>query len=337
MRRYILAIIIGLTCLISLCGCGNRKETESENVTVTETETEYTDNASNEEIYLEFIKNNGVVSVDEYNDAELAKYEYYEPIFESGKEYTFSDFLNKCLSYYYESENAELFEVSYVIIDCGMDNIPELAIWIKGMNFIPDIDSQVQFIIKEKDGKLQLTETLESVYRSIECLENKYGLCYSGGSLSAYEHSDGYDFLGADGKKMFGWSAETDYSFGDADSTYSRLSVAASNHIDEIENGIYSVKYHFEQYNGEDWQEYEAKGVYTLQIPDGMKDSEKLFDKGSVYRTIFEEAGAKLYTPQEIEMMKKEKMKKLGVLDTVLVNEELEWITLSDEELYKLR
>lgn len=30
-------------------------------------------------------------------------------------------------------------------------------------------------------------------------------------------------------------------------------------------------------------------------------------------------------------------MKKLGVLDTVLVNEELEWITLSDEELYKLR
>ncbi|MGN0513009.1 MAG: hypothetical protein ACI4GD_01930, partial [Lachnospiraceae bacterium] len=56
-----------------------------------------------------------------------------------------------------------------------------------------------------------------------------------------------------------------------------------------------------------------------------------------VYRSIFEEAGAKLYTPQEIENMKKEKMKNLGVLDTVLESEELEWITLSDEELDKLR
>lgn len=314
MKRYFWAIIIGLICVLGICGCGNQ-----------------------EDVYLEFIKNNGVVCVDEYNAEVLAQYEYYEPLFESGKEYTFSDFLNKCLSYYYESEKTEPCEVSYAIIDCGMDNIPELAIWINGMKFIPDIESQVQFIIKEKDGKLQLTAMLESVYRSIECLQNKYGLCYSGGSVSAYEHNDGFDFLGADGKKMFGWSAVTDYSFGEADSAYNILSAAVANHFDEIENGIYPVKYHFEQYNGEDWQEYEAKSVYTLDIPDGMKDSEKLFDEGSVYRTIFEEAGAKLYTPQEIENMKKEKMKNLGVLDTVLESEELEWITLSDEELDKLR
>lgn len=242
----------------------------------------------------------------------------YEAIqFEKTKGYTMSDLLTVLKDKYIDVDMD--MEINYAYLDCGNDGVEELAIRFNGINVEgPEISTQV-YVIKEIEGKLECCYYYETWSRSNTDI-NCYGYVTSNGSNGASNH--GYDagYIDADGKWNFIHYTEEEWNIDGLfiDETLGEVpEIAASK---QYEGYIVVTTTRFEEIlTDEDF--YNMKNYYAYYV-DGVEGD--VYSEG-IYKDIFDEAGVKMYRPEEIEAMILEKEASLGITEEIKQGAEVIW------------
>lgn len=234
------ALSVALTCAFTGCGIpGLNTETSDqavEDMTVkmdlvleepstqetTQEEPEQKESGKWDDPYEAFLAGEGTISIQYYMDniyteEDSTSYTPYmsneDRVFKgipSDKEYTlkeFRDALNDAVhseDYSFRTP-ADMDFMEYAFLDCGADGNKELALRVTGPFFEPE--SNMTFVIKEMDGKLQVVYAFAEWARSHKWLY-EYGRVCGYGSSGATVHGWGVDYINADGQYIFGYDYE---------------------------------------------------------------------------------------------------------------------------------
>lgn len=279
------------------------------------------DNKSEQDLYAGFL--NGDVPLYFHDNG----YVYYdEELFDANRGYTLVEIVEELREYFsaYE-ESMAVKSVAYSYLDCGKDGIKELAIQFNGMNiYSPDDDSTVVYIIKEINEKLELCYAYETWARSYSGI-NEYGFYESSGSNGASNYGQSKGYIDGNGKWNFIKYTEQE---GDINQlTWSHMFGAIPQVADTkvYEGTIIFYTTIFEEITVDNYDSLERYCAFGV-INAGLTQEEAY--NTSVYREIFDEAGVKIYTPDEISQMVYEKEKKLGITDEIKHGNELTWTTI---------
>lgn len=298
---------------------GDSDNAEPANDATNDAPAEETPEAMSESLYEAFLDNDAKVYIgkqfiygyyDYDNDKSIA-------LLDSQKGYSLFEFIervNECINFDYG--NMELDDVQYAYIDCGKDGEPELALQV-GLDGDTWGYITHYYVIKKTEGKLQLCSKLETVYRSEEYFKNKYGVIYSGGSIGAAIWSQGYDYINADGERVFLYSADNLYGLGKYYGGLGSVNDVVMKYADEIDDEWSLTEYHFD-----DSENY----LYTV-YPEG----EPLIEK------IFHEAGATLYSQKQMDEMILQDMSTKGLSKEIFESdEEIEWQTVTNDSIREI-
>ena len=269
------------------------------------------------EVYLDFLKGDSKMTV-ATSDFEAL---------ETDKEYSYED-MNLCSLKYFEEQfdSAELTDADYAFIDCGADNVPELAVWQK---YLLSMDAAyTYFVFKYLDGKVCLVSSFYGYYRMYADINN-YGYITYGGSNGASSCGFDYSFIDKDGKEIFLYSENDDTGFAEA--YIPKYYFPKGKDFEEYPDELYSdgdehiscLTYNFDKYDYENSDDYNKHNFYSFVDMDG-----KYVEPSEEFAGIFEKAGIKYYEPDEAKRLIDEHEKSLGVTDQIKSDAEVSWMSL---------
>lgn len=245
------------------------------------------------------------------------------PYYDNKNGYTLTEFVAAAReaesNSFYDAYNVS--EVKYSFIDCGNDGEPELALEVTYASSIDDIT--YDYVIKNKDGKLQLMHQVYSAYRTYGSLSNAYGLIVSGGSASAMEHTFDEAYIDANGDYQFAYTENECYSLWDLDT---RFTDYLSEEDEEASEFTYHTSYSFREFDMEDYEAYYKDLIYCAEIPESYEFDDLDAEKNLLfYQDLFESAGVKLYSLEEINKLIADKEAEIGLTQAIKDGPAIEW------------
>lgn len=163
------------------------------------TENESDQNVQNQDLYMQFIKNETAAVV--ANDYPANDYLVFK--LERGDSYTFAELGQYVNQRYFDPEYAEKTSydyAQYAYVNCPDSDSRNLLVKFVGLNiYAPDDDSYAVYVLTERDGQLYLTDEYECWARS-GVTAYRSGLCSSSGSGGAGDSYAGIDAILSDGK-----------------------------------------------------------------------------------------------------------------------------------------
>lgn len=283
-------------------------------------------NADSKKKYEAFINGSERVFVDRdkfsrYDiDLGLTIYEFDNP---SG--YNIDEFLQQVVINVNEYNFCNMDSVSYTFIDLGKDGEPELLISTVFYTEYENISRD--YVIKCIDGKLALCMELDGEGYMTQALANEYGLI---AETQNYDDYNGYitkGYLDADGEYNFWYSKQCNYSgYVFLDSRFDKWTYNRDSY------DLYIEIYQFEKADIEDL--YYQYYCYCAEIPDDAPTNGlNRADNVAEAQALFEEAGVKLYSRDEINEMMAQRQKEIGLSDEIaaieISHDEYDWKTLS--------
>lgn len=294
--------------------------------------------------YEDFRNGNEVVWLDYYADdnpiqAPAWSYEELGKHLKARSSYSFSDFtrgLSEGTADCFNFDAVGPGRISYSIVDCGNDGIPELALQFEQVGETA-ADINYICIIKLIDDKLQLVFEHEYGYRSYAFL-NEYGLYTYGGSNGAMSHSIMYSYIDATGFCSF------IYGVDDSLSAYSLYVPGNSEYLDiadeeGISENIEIEQYYFEYFTPDmDYEKYIkdcAYAYYPLDDEYNRLEGEQLKAaiEGGAYDRFWKSTGLTAYTEDAVMKLVDEKLKKLGITDEIANAKDVKWTELTEAQL----
>ncbi len=259
-----------------------------------------------------FLNGTGCIYFHNYNHI------YYDtPIFDSAKGYTLDEVISTFSQDYYMFE--ERPTISYAYPDLGNDGIPEFAVCFSGMGIYgPGDDSTLVYILKEKQGMLELCFYYETWARS-DAAMNQAGYYTSGGSTSATSYVVESGCVDSEGVYHFICSTESEYDSANLswEPDIGAAAAKLSEQVGEGEEPFSILTICFDEIKTED-DYYNAVRYRTFE-PTGT-------ERDDVYWEVFAEEGLTLYEYGEVKQMIKEREMQLGVTDEIKTAAALEWI-----------
>lgn len=221
--------------------------------------------------------------------------------------------------------------ISYSFIDCGNDGIPELAVAFDGVGN-ENIKTNYITVFKLIDDEIKCIFKKGSGYRAFAML-NEYGYYTYGGANGAGSHCVDYYYIDAEGNANFLYGIDNSLS------VYSFYIPDNDNYIDVadeegIADNLEIDMYYYELYEDQGLKEYmNSCDFIYYPVSDNWNrlegDRLKEATKGGGYERFWESTGLKLSTQEQIDKKVDGILNKVGVDDTILNGEEVEWIELS--------
>ncbi|MBE5856441.1 MAG: hypothetical protein E7296_02555 [Lachnospiraceae bacterium] len=221
-------------------------------------------------------------------------------------------------------EEYKTTDTLYSFIDCGADEIPELALEFTGGKLWESEYTDI-FVIKLIDDKLELCYQDNAGYRSY-CGINKYGYAYRGGSNSAFSHSVEYHVVDAAGDEHFVYNVEYTYGISSVyspDADFDMYSKAIDDGaVDDVQVNIYNLNYDAVAFSNDDfdYSAYAESCLYTFFKVDeeGFKvDDTSIYEADSPYMTMWNSTKLPLYTEEEIDEELWERKALFGVTEKI--------------------
>ena len=226
--------------------------------------------------------------------------------------------------------------VSHAMLDCGGDGEPELLLAIQSTGDIWNMDSDVQLVLKNVDGKLQIVNRLVGGYRSECYFMNSQGvICNSWywgmGNVSNYKYLD------ASGEEQFLYTASYTYPLSDRDDGLyaAAAKIAERDDIAWLYDSINFVEYRFTPYEeGED----ESKVLkYSYRYYNWDDDGEEVPESvKALMKETFDTAGVTLYEQDDIDKMIKDRVRECGLAEGAAeeYDDDFSWTHLEEEEFW---
>lgn len=324
--------------LMTMAGCGKQtsslpadsnvaeiENTENHAEDIDNTEKTVVEVSADEmkEAYLDFLKGNINTAVKNPN-IEWA---------DEGKEISYEEMNQNIIAtlgdLYGESK---LADASYAFIDCGADDIPELA--LKQVYSFDTDEATVCSIFKYIDGQIYLVSSRYGFYRSFVDV-NEYGYITYGGSGGASIYYMDYSFVNKDGEEKYLYSESDEMGYADA---YVPTYVFPNSETPEgYPEDIYSydddyitcVTYNLTEYvyeEGKSDEEYHRNNFYSFYDADG-----NYYAPNEELDRIYKENGITYYELSEAEKKVKEHVETLGVTDQIREGKEIQWNSLLAE------
>ncbi|MCQ2561596.1 MAG: right-handed parallel beta-helix repeat-containing protein [Clostridia bacterium] len=294
--KRLLSLALALLVVFSLCACTSGPAPAPSAST-------------SEDMYMDFLAGNSKVYGDFANVTMYGSgYDGPQPFIDKEDGFDIAQLVNRVVVSADMPGAKSAVTMRYALIDCGSDGEPELAL----STSIEDTYGspfERQAIIKNIDGKLQLCHVTESYYRYYEELFNPGGVIVSGGSSSYLSSVYSKAAIDKDGVYRNIFSETDDYYLGSQFPEFCKIAEVAAQREDELDdNYLLKTVYFF----GEDGAPLDP--IFSAE----PEDDETI-------KSIFAEAGEKLYTLEEISAVIKEKMDSCGVVDKM---EEIVWTDL---------
>lgn len=197
-----------------MTGCADQKAGEQEKPEVIsfdlggDVQTDEANGEQADNLYMQFLNNEIPVVIGK----DYPQDDYTISNLESGKTYTFAELGQYVNQFYFDPEYSEKTSYDYTLytyVDCPDSDARNFLIKFVGLNiYSPDDDSFAVYVITEDHGQLYLTGEYECWARSYT-EQYRNGLCVSGGSNGAGDHSSGISAILSDGKITDIYEAET--------------------------------------------------------------------------------------------------------------------------------
>lgn len=337
MKRKILSVLLALTLTAALCGCGAKDDAPAASNANTAAEKESTEGTTTEtaqkaeagertskDMYMDFLAGSEKVYAEKI-DKTFYNYntDQFEPYFDAKESFTVIDLMKKVIEVEQMDYDLTLTGFQYSLIDCGLDGEPELALYATFDTGYSE-SVEMQFVLKNINGKLQLCYMMEGYYRSYTCLANISGLVTSYGSAGAGSSYYGTGIIDANGDYKFAYDDEESYwPIYSLDERFEGL-------ISEEEmegQDLYLSIYDFVEYNDDNWDEILAKRIYCAEI-----DPEIYFEGDeeanlATLEPIFEKANVKLYSLEELNQAIAAREKEVGITDAMKNADYMDWIS----------
>lgn len=216
-------------------------------------------------------------------------------------------------------DSAPMTGLKYTYIDCGEDGTPELALKAEfDFSGVPPIR---EYVIKEFDGKLQLTYEDSSYYRTFTEIANQYGKIEGYGSYGAVSHGEDCGYLDADGRYNLCYKVTTSY-----DATLV-LDYYLSNKSEELGMDMTNTYLKAYSFSKEDIEYYsDDEWVFCAQRSEGEESNGIDFaENEATCQKLFDAARVKLYTCDEIDEMIAAREKELGIRDNWKMADPVQW------------
>lgn len=267
-------------------------------------------NVDSKDLYEAFI--NG----DERLFADRDKFSYYDIDrdtivykFNNSNGYSFEEFLQQVVVNVNEDYFCNMDSVSYTYIDLGKDGEPELLI---STVFYTEYDRiNRDYVIKCIDGKLMLCKELDGEGYRTEVLANEYGLVTGTRNYDDYNSYITTGYIDANGEYSFWYSKQSNYEgYIFLDSRFEEWA------YDRDSYDLYIEIYQFEETDIYDL--YYENYCYCAEIPDdaptnGLSRTENVEEA----QALFDMAGVKLYSRDEINELMAQKQNEIGLSDEI--------------------
>jgi len=345
--RFVRIVLLFVLMGTLLTGCKKNKAEEvskaSEETVSEKTETESAE-AEHKEAEAETEENEENSLVQEETDSMNDKYEAFisgdELLYtdlrdfkardEEGNEFsyygdyngmTISDFFRQIdAAEAYGLEEAKLNNVSYSIIDCGMDGVSELAIKAEYDQYGSVVTRL--YVVKNINNRLELCYQDYYFERTqIELSAN--GKICKFASSGADTNTCEYEYINADGDVLYDYGVTTSYSGlrilddrFDSDLVYG----------DDSDRPVFLKAYCFLEPSADNYDERMESRLYT-----GMRDDEEPsnginFEKNTVYlEKIFDDARVELHSLNEIKYKINKHESDLGLSDELKKDMTIKW------------
>lgn len=300
--------------------------------------------------YQSFLNDSIKVSTERYSEDKTSQYRYLNDtglsklLGESG-EYNFSDFtemLCKGLSEYYE-QRLRPEKIYYAYLDCGKDDVPELAIMYEGGEEDYLLGHHIFVLKYMEDKSLQVIFYDNYGYRGYGEL-NEYGYYYSGGSNGAVNWVDEKTYITSDSKVRFIYGQET---ISDVWGLYipeeNEYASYAQEH--DMSGDIEMSQTYFELFVDDDtddayknylknnmWNYYLLVGDHVVTDADGVD----IYSKESPYREFWDLTTLPLNSQKQIDDAIAQKEAEYEIDDTIRAGKSVEFTPLSESQYEKV-
>lgn len=323
MRRKTIFVscILALTVLMSACGTKKNTEKSMEEATSEAIEEIKEEDAATLR-FESFLAGEEKVYVDKYEFVKHSEDGDY-PYFGEYTCMTIEEFFRQVVEI--EKLGSASFPfagVKYAYIDCGMDEIPELALQAV---FADEWDQlERYYVIKLVEDKLELTYMEESYYRSAMNITNLAAVIEKTASYGAASSGYQVGFLNAEGRFVLDYTEDTSYT---ALYMLSRRFDDAVANTEEDYSELYLKRYAFElNTDGNEFEEYEKRVFYCAQKePEESSNGVDFTKNERVAKTLFNSVGEKLYSLEEIKEKIAEREAAIGFTEEIKNAGEFGW------------
>lgn len=333
MKKRLICLLLGVISAVTVAGCGNNKVvhemsaevptsvTGSEELTSSEESIGQEEKTDSKELYDRFLQNQEKVYTAQYEKwhQKITGTEWFR--YEEGASFDFEEFVRE--AFFWGADGAEeaiIQNVYYTYLDCGADGEPELGIRIE-----MDMDGvmiPLESVIKNVDGKLQLTYQEVGGYRDQIDIVNQYGKVVSSGfySYSSWTESEGY--INQNGEYDVCYSSTVNL-----DALISLESIISGEILQNSEedlSDLYMRSYYLGDAESADTQEYFEQLIYcgekTEEEPsNGVDFAENM----RILKSLFDAEGKTIHTMAEVEEKIADREKELCVTKEMKSNDEL--------------
>lgn len=317
-KKSILVIFLCIAMVIMSVGCTKEEDAKQEStskkhkskkdkVTVEATQSPKEDTedeiASDEELFKLFLKDGVEVHFSNYQPEKY--YEIGEYMFDPDDSVTLSELLAVYDKHYLEELSyTELYKnISYTYIDAGDTGKKQLVV---ECTFPQGIGAQ--FVIGEDKGRLEMVYVIDSFERSYGTVANEYGLITTTSNSSYAEYNINNQYLDEKGQIHDVYSEYVDYSFGEPTRLADPILEWAADFKESegFKDDVILKTYAFDDFDSLTSEEEDALFCGMLYTVEYVKDEvpyhePQMYEEDSVFSRIFEKAGRKLSTPEEIE------------------------------------
>lgn len=255
----------------------------------------------------------------------------------TGDSYFINELVMATSSYFAADDLSAYFHsANYAYIDCGNDEVKELALQI---NLMPTEDSEYYdltqfFIFKYLDGEVKLVGSDWGYYRSWVTL-NPYGIMNYTGSNGAASYFMDITFVDADGNEQFFYSVDCDMGMAEPGVGYydipDSLRPADYPYIEMA--GSDTDYYCSEAYSFEPYNMYTVDEEYMMNRFFRFTDADDNdAEPSDELKAVYEEIGLKWYDTDTVDAMMNERMVSFGLTEEMLSDmSEPEWIEIDFE------
>lgn len=354
-KKKILSILVCALLVFSLTGCGvlsflkprtkgnmdsaNADQTVSSDATSSSKEDSKADstddalatdeangdesagNMTDQELFDDFLKGHGEVHFDNYQPEKF--YNYGEYMFAKGDSVTLDQLLGTYEQYYMQAltYTEPWRNISYTYIDAGDAGRKELVVECS----FPG-GTGAQFVMWAENGQLQMVYVMDSQERMYGTVANEYGL-FTITNSQGYDYYDvQYKYLDENGEIHNVYTEYADYTFGQPTNMADPILDWAKEFKDEgkLTDSVVLRSYSFDEFQPdftpEEEEKYFTGMLYTVECLNDWEPyhEDAMYEAGSVFSQIFEKAGRKLSTPEEIETEIEKAKKATGMPDKAM-------------------
>lgn len=349
MKKKVILAILTIAVAATLGGCGKKNRSENNDTTQqaevqneddkNEAETDKTKSESvkadaidDKAIYEEFLAGKGQVYFDKYFENRRREYKDTEYVrFEENKAYSFGEFIDAVVAHTAceEAGGLRLDEVQYAYIDCGMDEVPELALRFPNVEEWGSLYTYI-YVIKNIDNKLQVCYVGESSYRSNVDVSTNGLIDYDGAGGAAVEYYE-KAFIDKDGNTQLIYELEKIYGVYNLylPNMYNGVEYAEELGIADT---IVTEGYTFDYIEStDDYSDVINNRIYTYYRTDDdyyiVEDDPSIYKEGSPYYEYMKATDLNTMTPNKLETFMSGHKAKIGYTDKLEEGDFPRWTT----------